>query len=85
MHPPGTPEGYLMLPGDNVAYKMYNDKVSWDESRARCISDGGDLAIADTSDKIYNIKYLNSGSGTWSWVGFRRHSISEEWLRVDNG
>lgn len=57
------PEGYLIYPGYSAGYKLYTDRKPWDEARNRCISDGGRLAIVDTSEKIEHlqniIKHLN--------------------------
>lgn len=82
---PDLPEGYSIYSGHHVAYKIYNDKMTWEESRNRCISDGGNLAIADTQEKIQFMTSMSSDNDYLLYVGFYRPAHSKEWLRVDNG
>lgn len=79
------PEGYTLFPDDNVAYKIYKDEMTWEEARDRCISDGGNLAIADTLEKIKRIETLDPKIGDFMFVGFYKPNGSNEWIRVDNG
>lgn len=82
---PLLPEGYSTYPGDNIAYKMYKDKMTWAEARYRCFLDGGDLAIADVPERIERIEMLGSDIEDLMFVGFHKPIGSEEWFRIDNG
>lgn len=59
--------------------------MTWEEARKRCISDGGDLAIADTIEKIKDFAMLDFNSNDWLFIGIHRPPGSKEWIRIDNG
>lgn len=85
MRSPDLPKEYSIYPNDNVAYKIYKNEAKWGEARNRCISDGGDLAIADTQEKIKYMSNMDLNNKYLYFVGFYRPTGSEKWIRVDNG
>lgn len=79
------PEGYHTFPEDKAAYKIYLDWKTWDEARGKCKSDGGDLAITDTRDKIKHIQSIYTGFEDKFHVGIYKPSAFQEWKTVSNG
>lgn len=79
------PEGYKSFPNHNVAYKIYDDFFAWENARNRCISDGADLAIMDTREKIQYIQKMNYYDGSWLHVGISKPANHVEWKSVEDG
>lgn len=79
------PIGYLKYPDDNTAQKIYLEKLTWEDARVRCISDGADLAVAITPQKIKHIQIRSGATGMDTWIGIYRPLGTSNWVRVDTG
>lgn len=80
------PSGWVKYAPDNTAHKFHKEELTWDKAREVCRSEGADLAVATTPQKIgylVNIirpKWLSPGS----WLGiYRLDSEGDAWFRVD--
>ena len=53
----GVPQGYaLAASGANKAYRMYSQKVSFDDARLTCQEDGAEIAMPRNVEDISDIK-----------------------------
>lgn len=80
------PEGYVVFPEDDAAYKLHGDYVTWNEAQKICVSEGANLATPDSKEKINHVKRLQNELKGWLHVGFRRSLANDgSWFSIDNG
>ncbi|XP_046751505.1 lymphocyte antigen 75-like isoform X2 [Diprion similis] len=80
--PAVLPEGYTAFPDVGVAYKLYNNRVTWNTGRKLCAAEGGNLAVIDSFRKN---EYVASMKGLGAHVGIHRLFDTVEWVSVKTG
>lgn len=86
------PIGYVKSAKENKAYKVHTEDLPWEEARDQCHSEGANLTVAYTPQKIKHIKKIvrnesRRGREEHIWIGIHRPTGLEgdDWVRVDNG
>ncbi|XP_012262588.2 CD209 antigen-like protein A [Athalia rosae] len=78
------PSGFVEFPDVNVAYKVYTEKLSWDDAARKCNEVGGQLALIDTRRKISHIAGIKP-NGAYVWVGIKRTEERAPWRKISDG
>ncbi|XP_071101947.1 macrophage mannose receptor 1-like [Haliotis cracherodii] len=76
--PPPTTQTTTPAP----TYLQYkSDTLTWEGARGACQTEGGDLAMLDTPQKIQTVK--NTVTGYYVWAGFHQSTTASEFTWVD--
>lgn len=78
------PDGYAVYRDFGVAYKNYKNLMQWDQARKTCVTDGGNLAVIDSFDKVAIVKGI-ADTNAVPWNGIHRLFDITEWTDVRSG
>ena len=59
-------------------YKVYYDRLTWEEARAKCEADGGHLLIVNTAEEQQFAEALNIQRKAL-WIGLIRNTETDIW------
>lgn len=79
------PSGYTVFAEVGLAYKYYPNLVTWNEARKQCLTDGGNMFVADSRQKINLIMGWNAVRDKGLHNGIHRCFDATEWTSVKDG
>ena len=53
------PSGYVHFASSNKCYRLVKETASWDNARAQCLAQGGDLAVPISQAEHDYLKQMN--------------------------